>query len=123
MTPNARSAIKSILVVEDEEALVVALELILSPTYRVLKAATGEEALISVKECKPDLILLDIMMPGLGGLETLKLLKSHPKFKAIPVVLMSGARPLVNQTDYQWSDFLEKPFTADQLRTTVRKFI
>lgn len=114
---------KSVLVVDDEQSLVLAIELILSTEYRVFKAASGEEALIQVKDCKPGLILLDIMMPGLGGLETLKMLKAHPDFRNVPVVIMSGARPLVKQSEYRWTDFLTKPFNADQLQAVIKAHI
>src|SRR5688572_24274148 len=115
---------KSVLVVDDEQSFVLALDLALTRAgYRVLKASNGEEALLGIREWKPDLVLLDIMMPGLGGLETLKVLKSHPDFKQMPVILMSGARPLARQSDYGWSEFMHKPFTTDQLVKVIEKYI
>ena len=114
---------KSILVVDDEQGIVLALEIVLAQDYRVLKAASGEEALLSIKDCTPDLVLLDIMMPGLGGLETLKLIRSHPQFKSLPVVIMSGARPLVRQADYGWTAFINKPFTGDQILKLIARHI
>lgn len=114
---------KSVLVVDDEQAFAYALELALSGQFRVLKAWTGEEALLSIRDYKPDLVLMDIMMPGLGGLETLKLLRTHPEYKKLPVIIMSGARPLARQTDYEWSDFIEKPFSKDELIERIGRFI
>jgi two-component system alkaline phosphatase synthesis response regulator PhoP len=114
---------KTILVVDDEPELTQAIELLLSTKYRVLKASTGEEALMAMKDYGPDLVLLDIMMPGFGGLETLKVLRSHPDFKNIPVIVMSGAHPLARQTDYGWSDFINKPFAFETLLTAINKIL
>lgn len=112
----------SILIIDDESSLLLALELALkSAGYNVMTASSGEEGLIKVKDGRPDLVLLDVMMPGVGGLETLKIIRSHPDFKKTPVVLMSGARPLVRQTEYRWSRFLFKPFTVDELLSVIKE--
>lgn len=58
--------------------------------YRVILAANGNEALIEVMEQKPDLILLDVMMPEKNGVETLKALKGDPKMKDIPVIILTN---------------------------------
>lgn len=113
---------KTILIIDDEHSFLLALELILkSAGFNVLTASTGEEGLIKVKDSRPDLVLLDIMMPGIGGLETLRVLKSHPQFRNIPVLMMSGARPLVRQSEYPWSDFLFKPFEPKELLAMIQK--
>jgi CheY-like chemotaxis protein len=112
---------RSILIVDDEQSFLLSLELVLKAEgFKVLTATSGEEALIFAKDAHPDLILLDIMMPGMGGLEALKFLKSHPDLKQIPVILMSGARPLVRQSEYKWVEFLFKPFDAKQLIAAVK---
>ena len=115
---------KTILVVDDEQGMTLGLEMILSDAgFRVLKAATGEEALLIVKDFTPDLVLMDIMMPGLGGLETLKLLRIHPDYKNLPVIMMSGARPFAKQADYGWTEFVMKPFSGEQLLSVISKFL
>lgn len=115
---------KSILIVDDEQGFVLALEYMLqSAGYNVITAVSGEDGLIRAKDNHPDIILLDIMMPGVGGLETLRFLKSHPQLKNIPVILLSGARPLVRQAEYKWSEFLNKPFSTKALLDTISKLI
>ena len=68
-----------ILIVEDDETMGATLETILKKNYRVIKASDGESGLEIVKKTEVNLILLDIMLPGLDGLEVLKLLKSNIK--------------------------------------------
>lgn len=107
---------KSILVIDDEQSFLLALELILkSAGYNVLTAPNGDEGLNKLKDARPDAVLLDIMMPGLSGFETIKIIRNSPEFKNTPVILMSGARPQVKQSEYKWSGFLFKPFTAADL--------
>lgn len=115
---------KTVLVVDDEENMVLAMDYALSRTgYRVLKASSGEDALLIATESQPDLVLLDLMMPGMGGLETLKMLKSHSEFRTIPVIIMSGVKPLVRQSDYKWAAFLTKPFSIQELLDVVAERI
>lgn len=115
---------KTVLVVDDESSLAFALELLLSGAgYKVLTAFSAEDGLLIAKDATPHLIILDIMMPGMGGLEGLKLLKTLPQLRTIPVILISGARPLVRQADFKWSTFLHKPFSAEMLIAEVKKLI
>ena len=113
---------KSILIVDDEQGFVLALEYMLqAASYNIITAMSGEDGLIRAKDNHPDIILLDIMMPGMGGLEMLRFLKSHPQLKAIPVILMSGARPLVRQSEFKWSEFLDKPFSTQTLLAAIKR--
>lgn len=115
---------KTILIVDDEQSFLLALELFLKASgYNVLTASNGEEGLIKVKDNRPDLVLLDIMLPGIGGLETLRIINSHPDFKKIPVILMSGARPFVRQSEYKWAGFLFKPFEVSELLAMIKSHI
>lgn len=112
---------KSILVVDDEPSFLLALEMSLKAEgYNVITASNGEEALIKFQDGQPDLVLLDIMMPGMGGLETLRIMRTHPKLKTTPILMMSGARPFVRHSDYPWDVFLYKPFDLDQLLAAVK---
>lgn len=86
-----------ILIVEDD-ALIIRLyqRVFLSKGYEVATATNGEEALGIVRSVNPDLILLDIMMPKLNGLETLKQLKAIPGIKKIPVVILTNLSSAVD---------------------------
>lgn len=80
-----------ILLVEDSKFLRVSTERVLKTAgYEVISAADGEQALQLVREECPALILLDVMLPKISGLEVLKILKNDPLISAIPVVMLTG---------------------------------
>ena len=80
-----------ILIIEDDTLLSRMYQIVFtSSNYEVEVAVNGEEGLAKARAVKPTLILLDIMMPKLNGLEVLKLLKSDPDTKAIPVVVLTN---------------------------------
>jgi CheY-like chemotaxis protein len=113
---------KLIMLVDDEDALVAALSLMLTGAgYNVISAQSGEDALILLKDQKPDVIFLDIMLAGLSGIEVIRVIKSHPDYRSIPVVMMSGARPLIRQKDLMWEEFLYKPFQVQKVLEILQK--
>jgi len=81
---------KTILVIEDEKGLLSALHERLSEDFEVVTAVTGEEGLASIKVKKPDLILLDLMLPGMSGEQVLKELKETSATREIPVIVLSA---------------------------------
>jgi CheY-like chemotaxis protein len=107
-----------LLIVDDEVAILEALTDILSVEgYEVATAANGAEGLKRAGEERPDLILLDLMMPVMDGQEMLRRLKESPDLRTIPVVVMSAGR--VSKSELQGSRFLAKPFELDDLLDTV----
>ncbi len=108
-----------ILVVDDEIYIVHILDFSLGMEgYEVVTALDGEQALEKVAQQKPDLIVLDIMMPKLDGYETCKALKSKPETKDIPVILLSAKGRNVDQkTGFEVGadDYLTKPFSPRKL--------
>lgn len=109
-----------LLIVDDEVAILEALMDILEVEgYAVSTASNGAEGLASVGKSRPDLILLDLMMPVMDGQEMLRRLKDDPSLRTIPVVVMSAGR--VNKSDLHGSHFLAKPFELDDLLDTVAK--
>jgi len=83
--------IKKILVVDDEDAIHVYLERKLSKLgYSVCIAENGEEALVQASSEQPDIILLDVKLPKLNGIEVCKRLKSSDKTKQIPIIILSA---------------------------------
>ena len=107
-----------LLIVDDEVAILEALTDILSVEgYEVATAANGAEGLKRAGEARPDLILLDLMMPVMDGQEMLRRLKESPDLRSIPVVVMSAGR--VTKAELQGSRFLAKPFELDDLLDTV----
>jgi CheY-like chemotaxis protein len=107
-----------LLIVDDEVAILEALTDILSVEgYEVTTAANGAEGLKRATDERPDLILLDLMMPVMDGQEMLRRLKEDPNLRTIPVVVMSAGR--VTKAELQGSRFLAKPFELDDLLETV----
>ena len=108
-----------ILVVDDEIYIVHILDFSLGMEgYEVTTALDGEQALERVAESKPDLIVLDIMMPKLDGYETCKVLKSREDTKDIPIILLSAKGRNVDQkTGFEVGadDYITKPFSPRKL--------
>jgi putative two-component system response regulator len=91
--------------------------------YRTAVAGNGQEALDTALRCPPDLILLDVTMPVLGGLETCRRLKSDERTALIPVTILTGADEETERTrgiEAGADDFLSKPFDSAQLRARLR---
>lgn len=112
-----------ILVVDDEPLNRELLESHLIPLgYEVALAEDGEEALEKVNEFLPDVILLDVMMPGIDGFEVARRLKAREKTRMIPIVMVTALRETENRIralDAGASDFMSKPIDRAELRATV----
>jgi len=108
-----------ILVVDDEIYIVHILDFSLGMEgYEVLTALDGEQALERVRSDKPDLIVLDIMMPKLDGYEVCRAVKSNPETRNIPVILLSAKGRNVDQKmgfDVGADDYITKPFSPRKL--------
>ncbi|RLB77644.1 MAG: sigma-54-dependent Fis family transcriptional regulator, partial [Deltaproteobacteria bacterium] len=112
---------RTVLVVDDELSILQSLEGILSDEgYEVICAASGREALEKIKETMPDIVLLDIWMPEMDGIETLvKIREISPQ---IQVVMMSGHGTIetaVKATKLGAYDFIEKPLSLEKLLLTI----
>jgi len=120
---------KNILLVDDDPLIIRMYQNKLSKEgYTVKTAFNGEEALIQVMKEKPDLILLDIMMPKMNGVETLKALKGEPKTEMIPVIILTnlGDNPedVKNAKDLGALDYLVKSeITLRELSERVKRVI
>ena len=108
-----------ILVVDDEIYIVHILDFSLGMEgYEVLTALDGEQALDRLKSDKPDLIVLDIMMPKVDGYEVCRTIKSNPETQHIPVILLSAKGRNVDQKmgfDVGADDYITKPFSPRKL--------
>ena len=116
----------TVLVVDDEEVVSRTAKSILSADFRVVNVFSGEEALKFVTIVKPDLILLDYLMPGMDGFEVLHALKSGPETREIPVVIMTGSDDTGTEVKgfaEGASDFIRKPFLAEVLRQRVSRIV
>ena len=103
---------RTVLVVDDEFGVAEVLEAVLQDEgYRAVTAINGRQGLERVLESTPDLIMLDLMMPIMGGAAMLEALQADPAFAGIPVVLMSSLdEAAVRETCSGYRAFLRKPF-------------
>ncbi len=117
----------SILVIEDEEPLQVLLRYNLeSEGYKVRYSAQGEDALYLINEEKPDLILLDWMLPGISGIEVCRLIRAKPEARDIPIIMLTArseeaerVRGLATGAD----DYLVKPFSVPELLARIKTIL
>jgi CheY-like chemotaxis protein len=116
---------KTILVVDDEFDLTATLRAILEGEgYAAEVCSDGRAALERLRSGgKPDLVLMDVMMPILSGLEVLRAMRATAGLESVPVLLMSCVPPAVRQEDYRWQTLLRKPFTLPSLLGAVTALI
>ena len=116
---------RTVLIIEDEKLIIVSTQMVLeAASFRVESATNGEEGISKARELRPDLILLDIMMPGIDGWETLTRLKRDPETSDIPVIIFTArehARGQQKSTEMGAADYFRKPFEPDELIELVEK--
>jgi two-component system phosphate regulon response regulator PhoB len=116
-----------ILVVEDEAPLVTLLRYNLEGAgFEVSDAPDGEEALISIAERKPDLILLDWMLPLVSGLEVCRQIRRKPETRDIPIIMLTARgeeEDRIRGLDNGADDYITKPFSPSELLARVRAIL
>lgn len=119
------SSVRTVLIVDDEAAIRRAVQGVLQDDgFLTIQVESGEDALRVVAERQPDLVLLDIWMSGLDGIETLRILRE--RWPRLPVVMMSGHASIataIEATRIGASDFIEKPIDLDRLLAAVRAIL
>jgi putative two-component system response regulator len=116
-----------VLVVDDEQtnrALLV--RMLTTEGYKVYTAADGESALAELERHAPDVILLDVQMPGIDGFEVCRRVKLNPATRLTPVVLVTGlgaSEHRIKGINAGADDFIAKPFEVDELRARVRSLL
>jgi response regulator RpfG family c-di-GMP phosphodiesterase len=114
---------RTILIVDDTPANVDLLDAILSPEYLIRTASRGREAFDSVRLMPPDLILLDIMMPGMNGYEVCRTLKANPVTCKIPVIFVTALLDPGDETlgfEAGGADYITKPVIGAVVRSRVK---
>lgn len=118
---------RTVLIIEDEKLIIVSTQMVLeAAAFRVESSTNGEEGIAKAKEIKPDLILLDIMMPGIDGWETLTRLKRDPETANTPVIIFTARehnRGHQKSAEMGAADYFRKPFEPDELIEIVEKHI
>ena len=115
---------KTILICDDEPALRELIRATLDDGYRFAEASDGMTALELVREVEPDVVILDLMLPRLGGLEVLARLRADEHLRHIPVLVITAW----NETREDVlaagaADFASKPFDPDVLKTSIEKLL
>ena len=115
-----------ICIVDDDNVNVKLLSYMLARKYQVCSAVSGEDALAIVKEKQPDLVLLDILMDDMDGLDVCDQLKSNPSTSHIPIIFVTGLEDDIDQTkgfEVGGSDYITKPVTAGLLEARVNRVL
>lgn len=121
------TTVPSILIVDDElENFDVLEAMLMAKPYQLHYAANGVQALSFLQNYQPDLILLDVMMPDLDGIETCRRIKSNPHWQHIPIVMvtaLNSKEDLVRCLNAGATDFLSKPVNSAELRARVHSML
>ena len=119
-------SLPTVLVVDDNPDLTEMLQFELEREFKVLTAGDGNEALKVLEKERPSLIITDLMMPGMDGIELCRRLKSNPDTVAIPVIILTAKHDLgikIEGLTVGADDYITKPFNLDVLRLRMKRLI
>jgi two-component system alkaline phosphatase synthesis response regulator PhoP len=114
---------KKILVVDDESNIRLLVKNMIGTRYDVIEAGDGDEAVTKAQKEKPDLVLLDILMPGKDGFTTCNQLKAGKGTKDIPVVMVTALQHKLDEKlalSLKADGYMRKPFTSEDLLAAIR---
>jgi len=119
---------KNILVIDDSKLILYALQRLLESAdkdYNIHEADSGKKALDFLDKNKPDIIILDLMMPGISGVDVFKKIKNDEKTKDIPVLILTADTDALRwEKELKSCDkFIIKPFNNDELVNEVKKLL
>lgn len=117
---------KKILCVDDSETILYFEKMVLAATYDLIAAKNGRLGFEAALAQKPDLVLMDLMMPEMDGIEALKAIKEHEEIKHIPVIMVTTKSEKDRvEACYKLgcSDYVSKPINKIELLTKVKKYI
>ena len=115
---------QKILIVDDELDALTALKRALeSDNYNVVEAVDGLSAIKKIKTEKPDIVLLDLMMPEIDGFEVCKRLKSDPLYKHVPIIMLTAKGEIndkIEGIEMGADDYVTKPFNLKEIRARIK---
>ena len=118
---------KKILIVDDEPSVVVALQFLMQQQgYDVIVAESGEEALDHIYKYKPDLVILDIMLPGIDGYEVCEIVRLNPDYRKVKILFLTARRDEVEIAKglaLGADAYITKPFSNDKLVATINEVL
>ncbi len=121
---------KRILIVDDDPQVCSVLEALFEATeYQIMEAGDGEEGLKKIKQTRPDIIILDGMMPKKSGFQLAYELKNHAEYESIPIIMLTGVDKVSGKSEKYWRErsradlYIAKPFNYIELKDTVEKML
>ena len=119
--------LKKVLIVDDEPNIVVSLQFLMNQCgFEVITATSGEEAIEAIMKFHPDLILLDVMLPGIDGYEVCEIVRLDPKWRGMKIIFLSAkgkeediAKGMVLGAD----DYITKPYANAEVTEKVKKLL
>lgn len=118
---------ETILIVDDEEDIIELIKYNLkNEGYDILTAFTGEQAIKIARQSRPDLIVLDLMLPGIDGLEVTRYLKNNDQTKDLPIVMLTAKgeeSDIVTGLELGANDYISKPFSPKELLARIRAIL
>ncbi|MDB4946060.1 MAG: response regulator [Labilithrix sp.] len=114
----------TILVVDDERTIVeTVVELLTWDGHVLVSASNGVRALEALAKRRPDLVLMDFMMPLKDGIETLRIIRNDPQLASLPVILMTAAPMSIPADAPRYDQLLVKPFNVQGLREAIERVL
>lgn len=118
---------KTVLIVDDSSVVRMSLNYFLKENeYNVVEAVDGKDGLVKAAESKPDLIISDINMPNMNGIEMIQKLREQPQTKYVPILVLTteSAREMLDQGKKAGATgWIVKPFTNESLLATIKKVL
>ena len=118
---------KTILVIEDhEDNRRIMRDLLTSSGYEVIEVVTGEEGVIAAETCRPDLILMDVELPGIDGYEATGRIKANPSLQKVPIIVVTSyalSGDDVKAFEAGCDDYVSKPFSPRKLLAKIREYL
>ena len=118
---------RNVLIVEDQEDnRIIMRDLLMSADYDVIEAVNGEEGVSAAEAHRPDLILMDIQLPGLDGYEATRRIKENPDLKHIPIIVVTSyalSGDDVKAFEAGCDAYIAKPFSTRELLAKIREFV
>lgn len=119
--------LRRILIAEDDDEQRTALKLILKLSkFAVIEARDGHEAIESVRRERPDLVLMDLSLPGIDGLEATRELRRDAEFQRLPIIFVTGydqQETIDKIKDSGGTDFISKPIEFDELKKMIDRHL
>lgn len=126
LSSSKKSAMKKVLIVEDEEHIANAEKMILEEDYHVLIANNGLRGFDMAKKEKPDLVVLDVMLPGMNGFDVCKKIRNEKALKDTKIVMVTAKNEEKDEThgmDLGADDYIMKPFEAIELKHVIKQVL